>query len=122
MGKITFTFLLIAMISCSGKNENLVGFNSSYSRELTEDEFHNRNYKPTTITATDGKEFVDFEIQLFQAGCMSFEGDIEIKADTLRLNYWNITDEVCDELVVYKLNYRVKKTYAENLPVELIRK
>ena len=57
-----------------------------------------------------------------QAGYMSFDGDIGIKNDTLQLIHWNTTKDVCDELVIYKLTYKIDKTYAKNYPTKLIRK
>jgi len=119
--KPTVILIVILFVACSGINDHLILFESEYSRELTESEFIDRSYVPVNIMTNEGDDYIDFDIELYQAGCMKFVGDVEVESDTLKLKYWNTTDKVCDELVVYKLKYRVEKSYAKNLPFKLVR-
>ncbi|WP_047545618.1 hypothetical protein [Psychroserpens sp. Hel_I_66] len=121
MNRIVTFLSVILLLSCNENNENLISFKSQNFRELTDFEFENRNTIETETKRAEYKDYIEINVTFPQAGCIDFDGDIAVMNDTLQLIYWNKTGDVCDELVIYKLRYRIEKKYAKKYPTKLVR-
>ena len=107
---VTLFFLVSILTSCRSttKHPDLISFNCKYLRDYSLAELRNREKAKTTISTKNSGDTLKAIVELPQAGCIAFEGDIDSRNDTLFLKYWNPQDEACTELVYYQLTYLVR--------------
>lgn len=116
-------FILIIMYSCVSKTSNrlvlndrskqkkhadLIGFRSEFLRDFTDKEFSNSDstLEEEKIDITNNNDTSIVCISLPWSGCANLDGDIKKVGDSVILEYWLKYDELCTELIFYKLTYK----------------
>jgi hypothetical protein len=94
-------------LSKRDKHRDLIGFSSKYLREYTDQEFENPDLAEIKITKDRLLDTVNVSVELPFSGCADIDGDFEIKGDSLILMYWLRYEELCTELVYYKMDYKL---------------
>lgn len=117
------TITVFILLSCvRRKDENLLIFKAKYYRELSEKEFLNFTKIEPKINQKRLKDTLKIKVDFIGSGCNAFDGDINFSNDTLYLIYWSTSKEVCEELVYYRLNYKILNKSNNNYKVKLIRR
>lgn len=96
------------------KHCDFISFQSGFYRDLTEQEYEQGGSVKTTFIDSVANDTRYVSVITSQSGCMTFDGDIKIKKDTLYLLYWHDNEEACDERVVYKMDYHIKDPTIDN--------
>ena len=91
------------------RNENLISFNSEFIAELGEDNYDKfiTQINPKIKAKYSGKIIEISEIIEANA-CGEYDGNIEIKKDSLILIYKLISEEVCTSTAVVKIKYEIR--------------
>jgi hypothetical protein len=89
------------------KHKDLISFHSHYLREYSEQEFENPDLAEVKITEDRNLDTLNVRVELPFSGCADIDGDFEIRGDSLILSYWLRYEELCTELVYYKMDYKL---------------
>lgn len=112
--------LAIILAACSNpKHPDLLSFQSQAHRQLTLEELENGGEVQTVIKDSIRDNILHVHLFQKQAGCMTFDGDIEILGDTILLDFWHTGDVVCDELMVYHMNYQIQNPNAKTYLIQV---
>ena len=129
-----YTILAATLISCDNKkaekeilidyipNENVISFkiakilNEEYSKKRPDSLFlKNFDPKTDTIKYTEKEIYISYLGAL--TGCIKYAGDIEIKHDSLFLKLIPINNEVCPELLIGRIVFRIRNLDNENFKI-----
>lgn len=94
-------------LSKADKHNDLISFHSRYLREYSEQEFEKPDLAEVKITGDRNLDTLKVSVELPFSGCADIDGDVEIKEDSLILKYWLRYEELCTELVYYKMDYKL---------------
>ena len=104
-------------------NENIILFkvskilNNEYSKKRPDSLFSkNLDPKTDTIKYTEKEIYISYLGPL--TGCVKYGGDIEIKHDSLFLKLVPINNEVCSELLIGRIVYKIKNPNNKNFKVK----
>lgn len=109
--KIYILILLLGFFSCTSniepKNKKLLGFKYSFLAELGDEKYD-------LLETKLGKSNIEIQyindiiyVSYYERlnACAKYSGDIQIKADTIHLNVYPISDEVCTSTAIYKVTF-----------------
>lgn len=134
---LLFFFAFIVFISCDGKSqkeayqetfidfkpkENIASFkiseivNGEYSDNCPDSLFA-KNFDPKTDTIVYNEREIYISYLAGLTGCVKYEGDIEIKNDSLILKLVPINNLACTELNIGRVIFRIKNP--ENLTYKI---
>lgn len=106
-------------LSKKDKNRDLVAFSSEYLRDYSEQEFENPDLAEMRITTDRNVDTLKVSVELPFSGCADIDGDMLIKQDSLILKYWLRYQELCTELVYYKLDYKLLDKSNKDFKIKL---
>lgn len=90
------------------KHADFISFKSKFLRDFTMNEFINSDStlgeKKISINYKNDTSIVS--IDLPWSGCADLDGDIRKVGDSIILEYWLRYDQLCTELIFYKLTYK----------------
>ncbi len=109
MLSLTCTCCDLDIIFGEDKHKQLLSFDYKYLRDFTDKE--SRNYETVfgeeKITKKQIGDTLAVTVDLPWNGCASIDGNVRVNKDSLVLQYWLTDDELCSELVHYRLRYKI---------------
>ena len=91
------------------KSKDLISFNSKFIAELGGENYNkyeaklNSEFEPKYIGKT-----IEITKLIDANACGEYDGNIEIKKDSLILIYKLVSDEVCTSSAIVEVNYKIK--------------
>ncbi len=113
MKKIFFLVIINCLLSCSEKktekNKELIYFESEFIAELGEENYDKfkAELNPKIKAEYSGK-VIEISKVIEANACGEYDGNIEIKKDSLILIYKLISEEVCTSTAVVRVKYKIR--------------